>query len=116
MAAGRPALQAPLSILVAEFRSEANQPHVVLPGQPDRQFLSAASNEFSQLIQAVVTGQPLGQGFQGGVTPAGHPLAQLVESVGVPQPAGQPQIGHVISGLGKRPDDLDGFLDPAAVS
>jgi hypothetical protein len=84
MARGPPPLQAPLGILVSEFGSQANQPHVVLPGQPDRQRLFVASNEFSQLIQALVTGQPLSQRFQGGVTPAGRTLAQLVGPVGVP--------------------------------
>ena len=43
----------------------------MLPGQPARQQLSVISNEFVELVQVLVTGQPLSQLMQGGIAPAG---------------------------------------------
>jgi hypothetical protein len=67
------------------------------------------SNEFAQLIQVLMSGEPPGQLMQGGVAPAGGSSAQLIEVVTVSQPAGQPQLGYVIPGFSQRTDDLDGF-------
>ncbi len=74
------------------------------------------NNEFAQLVQMLVTGQPPSQLMQSGVAPAGGAPTQLIEVVTVSQPAGQPQVGYVVPGAGQRADDLDGFLRPGPVA
>lgn len=49
----------------------------MLPGQPAGQQLPVTNNKFAQLIQLLMTSQPLSQLMQGGVAPAGGPSAQL---------------------------------------
>lgn len=112
---GQPPLQAPPGGLISEIGRQANLPHAMLPGQPARQQIPVSDNEFAQLIQVLVTGQPLSQLMQRGGAPAGGPLAQLIEVIAVSQPARQPQPGHLIPGVGERADDLDGFLGPGPV-
>src|SRR5262244_2899850 len=46
------------------------------------------------------------------VATAGGALAQLIEMVTVSQPAGQPQLVHVVPGVGPRADHLDGLFGP----
>ena len=65
--------------------------------------------------EAPVIGQPPGQLKQGVVASRSGALAQLIGLVPLSQPAGQPQLGYVVSGVGQRPDDLDGFAGPGPV-
>ena len=67
-----------------------------------------------QLVEQVMVGQQPGQLTRSVVAGSGA-LAQLLDAVTVSQPAGQPQLRHVVPGIGQRTDDLDGLLQPGPV-
>jgi hypothetical protein len=84
---GQPYLQAPPGSVVAKFCGQAHRSHVILPRHQARQLFPVTSNKFAELVQVLVTFQPLSHLMQGAVTPAGSASAELIEVVTGSQPA-----------------------------